>query len=359
LQDSTKSSEIRREDRAEVPASTPSGMTAVEGSEDSAEDYDDDIEEDSDGSPVSENDTAFVEEDADSSVGSKKRRKRRNSSDDKKGGRRKINIEFIENKSRRHVTFSKRKAGLIKKAYELSTLTGTQVLLLVASETGNVYTFATPKLQPLITRPEGKALIQECLNPRDMAELSLAGSTPPRTRMHNISSDISNTSDVGMFPGIEQELILGSAKKERSGHHRSTCNSNGSKTSAKTTDVTASNSSGNSVGFGGQQQHMPATSSGRHSSSNSNGVSHHNSAATIRDTSTAIQQQQAAAAAFASAAAAAAAVYNSQGTSNAPPSNPLAALGVGLGPSVFPSMHTYMQSLPTNMGNRGFSYLSQ
>ena len=34
---------------------------------------------------------------------------------EKKGGRRKINIEFIENKSRRHVTFSKRKSGLIKK----------------------------------------------------------------------------------------------------------------------------------------------------------------------------------------------------------------------------------------------------
>ena len=28
-------------------------------------------------------------------------------------------------------------------AYELSTLTGTQVMLLVASETGHVYTFAT------------------------------------------------------------------------------------------------------------------------------------------------------------------------------------------------------------------------
>jgi hypothetical protein len=89
---------------------------------------------------------------------------------EKKGGRRKINIEFIENKSRRHVTFSKRKAGLIKKAYELSTLTGTQVLLLVASETGNVYTFATPKLQPLITKPEGKTLIQACLNPSEAAE---------------------------------------------------------------------------------------------------------------------------------------------------------------------------------------------
>lgn len=45
-------------------------------------------------------------------------------------------------------------------AYELSVLTGTQVLLLVVSETGLVYTFTTPKLQPLVTKPEGKNLIQ-------------------------------------------------------------------------------------------------------------------------------------------------------------------------------------------------------
>ena len=48
------------------------------------------------------------------------------------------------------------------KAYELSVLTGTQVLLLVVSETGLVYTFTTPKLQPLVTKPEGKNLIQVC-----------------------------------------------------------------------------------------------------------------------------------------------------------------------------------------------------
>ncbi|EAT85230.2 hypothetical protein SNOG_07764 [Parastagonospora nodorum SN15] len=52
----------------------------------------------------------------------------------------------------------------MKKAYELSVLTGTQVLLLVVSETGLVYTFTTPKLQPLVTKPEGKNLIQACLN---------------------------------------------------------------------------------------------------------------------------------------------------------------------------------------------------
>lgn len=104
--------------------------------------------------------------------------------DDKPGReRRKIDIKFIQDKSRRHITFSKRKAGIMKKvlhltpqcasavtalhhmltrlkAYELSVLTGTQVLLLVVSETGLVYTFTTPKLQPLVTKAEGKNLIQ-------------------------------------------------------------------------------------------------------------------------------------------------------------------------------------------------------
>ncbi|KAI8366110.1 uncharacterized protein BYT42DRAFT_588997 [Radiomyces spectabilis] len=90
----------------------------------------------------------------------------------KRTGRRKIKIEFIEDKTRRHITFSKRKAGIMKKAYELSTLTGTQVLLLVVSETGLVYTFTTPKLQPLVTKPEGKNLIQSCLNAPDSQEAS-------------------------------------------------------------------------------------------------------------------------------------------------------------------------------------------
>ncbi len=89
----------------------------------------------------------------------------------RRSGRRKIKIEYIEDKNRRHITFSKRKAGIMKKvnihfgkwqddnpyqAYELSTLTGTQVLLLIVSETGLVYTFTTVKLQPIVTKPEGK-----------------------------------------------------------------------------------------------------------------------------------------------------------------------------------------------------------
>lgn len=89
--------------------------------------------------------------------------------DEKKSssGRRKIVIEFIKNKGRRHITFSKRKSGIMKKAYQLSVLTGTDMLLLIASETGHVYTFATPKLQPMITTTEGKNMFQQCLNAPD------------------------------------------------------------------------------------------------------------------------------------------------------------------------------------------------
>ncbi|GAA6035665.1 hypothetical protein JCM8097_004959 [Rhodosporidiobolus ruineniae] len=84
-------------------------------------------------------------------------------------GRRKIEIEYIQKKEKRHITFSKRKAGIMKKAYELATLTGTEVLLLVVSETGIVYTFTTTKFQPLVGAAEngqpseGQRLIQQCL----------------------------------------------------------------------------------------------------------------------------------------------------------------------------------------------------
>ncbi|GAA5897867.1 hypothetical protein JCM6882_005099 [Rhodosporidiobolus microsporus] len=103
--------------------------------------------------------------------------------DDK--ARRKISIEFIEEKSKRHITFSKRKAGIMKKAYELSTLTGTQVLLLVVSESGWVYTFTTDKFKPLVKEDEngqlsqGQKLIAACLEAKDgPPDLAAAAYTP-------------------------------------------------------------------------------------------------------------------------------------------------------------------------------------
>jgi hypothetical protein len=79
-------------------------------------------------------------------------------------GKQKIEIEYIETKQRRQISFYKRKGGLIKKAHEFSTLTGSEVLLLIASETGHVYTFATNEMQPLITDEHSKKFIQDCIS---------------------------------------------------------------------------------------------------------------------------------------------------------------------------------------------------
>ncbi|GAA6015707.1 hypothetical protein JCM11491_002453 [Sporobolomyces phaffii] len=103
--------------------------------------------------------------------------------DDK--GRRKIQIEYIEEKSKRHITFSKRKAGIMKKAYELSTLTGTQVLLLVVSESGWVYTFTTDKFKPLVKEDangelsQGQKLIAACLEGKESMPNLIPGSYQP------------------------------------------------------------------------------------------------------------------------------------------------------------------------------------
>lgn len=57
-------------------------------------------------------------------------------------------------------------------------------MLLVASETGHVYTFATRKLQPMITSDSGKALIQTCLNSPDV----IPSSSPTSSVRHVTSS---------------------------------------------------------------------------------------------------------------------------------------------------------------------------
>lgn len=89
----------------------------------------------------------------------------------------------------------------------MSILTGTQILLLVVSETGLVYTFTTTKLQPIVQKAEGKNLIQvsnpahgtcrifvadqkACLNAPDgygPDGQPLAPSAPPKTKNGNLA----------------------------------------------------------------------------------------------------------------------------------------------------------------------------
>jgi hypothetical protein len=98
----------------------------------------------------------------------------------------------------------------MKKAYELTTLTGTQALLLIASETGHVYTFATPKLQPFVTRQDGKALIQRCLNSPDPGLLDDPNYVPPPSAGTPLPVNNPSTDDgVPQIPAfVESSLVI-------------------------------------------------------------------------------------------------------------------------------------------------------
>ena len=65
------------------------------------------------------------------------------------------------------------------KAYELSATTGSQVLVLVAGETGHIYSFMTHKFQPLVGSDCGKDLIQKCLSVPDKPQTSSRGASVP------------------------------------------------------------------------------------------------------------------------------------------------------------------------------------
>ncbi|CAF0954359.1 unnamed protein product [Rotaria sordida] len=140
-------------------------------------------------STTSDDDEDFIDDDDDDqsndhTIESREKHSINNNKNKKTLGRVKIKMAYIDNKIRRYTTFSKRKTGIMKKAYELATLTGTEVMLLVASETGHVYTYATAKLQPMITSEAGKALIQTCLA-KDEPIIEQIVDTPTITTLNN------------------------------------------------------------------------------------------------------------------------------------------------------------------------------
>ncbi|XP_060200709.1 agamous-like MADS-box protein AGL104 [Lycium barbarum] len=68
-------------------------------------------------------------------------------------GRAKTEIKRIENKTKRAVTYSKRRKGLIKKAYELSVLCDTDIALLMFSPTGRLTSFSPKRrIEDVFTR---------------------------------------------------------------------------------------------------------------------------------------------------------------------------------------------------------------
>ena len=67
-----------------------------------------------------------------------------------------VELRRIEDRTRRQVRFSKRRAGLFKKAFELAVLCDAEVALLVFSPAGKLYEYSTSRCMP---SPRRHALI--------------------------------------------------------------------------------------------------------------------------------------------------------------------------------------------------------
>ncbi|KAL6499333.1 Agamous-like MADS-box protein mads3 [Orobanche hederae] len=77
-------------------------------------------------------------------------------------GRGRVELKRIENKINRQVTFSKRRNGLLKKAYELSVLCDAEVALIIFSNRGKLYEFGSTSTTQTLER------YQRCsFNPSD------------------------------------------------------------------------------------------------------------------------------------------------------------------------------------------------
>ncbi|KAG1362397.1 MADS-box transcription factor 50-like [Cocos nucifera] len=64
----------------------------------------------------------------------------------------KTEMKLIENATSRQVTFSKRRNGLLKKAYELSVLCDAEVAVIVFSTRGKLYEFSSTSMEKTIDR---------------------------------------------------------------------------------------------------------------------------------------------------------------------------------------------------------------
>nr|AZZ09253.1 AGAMOUS-LIKE PROTEIN 6 [Primula vulgaris] len=77
-------------------------------------------------------------------------------------GRGRVELKRIENKINRQVTFSKRRNGLLKKAYELSVLCDAEVALIIFSSRGKLYEFGSSGITKTLERYQCC-----CFNPRE------------------------------------------------------------------------------------------------------------------------------------------------------------------------------------------------
>ncbi|XP_040367991.1 agamous-like MADS-box protein AGL11 isoform X2 [Rosa chinensis] len=80
-------------------------------------------------------------------------------------GRRKVELKRIESSISRQVTFSKRRTGILKKAFELSVLCDAEVALIVFSPSGKLYQYASHDINRTIAMYRSEIGLPQSSNP--------------------------------------------------------------------------------------------------------------------------------------------------------------------------------------------------
>ncbi|SCV73148.1 BQ2448_7073 [Microbotryum intermedium] len=231
------------------------------GKDDGMGDDDDEDDEDGDGDGDGEGDDDDDGEDEGARPRKRKRKRRyANKRNATSTGRRKIDIEYIDDKAKRHVSFTKRKQGLMKKAFELSTLTGTNCLVLVVSESGLVYHYATPGFEGMVEHRLGKELIAASLK----GELT-SDDNDNRDPVASISKAIATNNTSNNARANQNQSRTSSAPTPIAGPSGSTSKTNG----ARRTSASSSTAPDNIMVDGSSSRNATAYTSNAHASTSS------------------------------------------------------------------------------------------
>ncbi|KAG4910481.1 hypothetical protein JHK87_056597 [Glycine soja] len=139
----------------------------------------------------------------------------------------KVQLKKIEDTTSRQVAFSKRRSGLLKKAYELSVLCDAEVAVIVFSQNGRLYEFSSSDMTKILERYReytkdvpgskfGDDYIQLIWT---RAEISL-GKTPVKSSHAKIAFQQLKLDSVSMTKKIE---LLEHSKRKLLGQSVSSC----------------------------------------------------------------------------------------------------------------------------------------
>ncbi|XP_015899344.3 agamous-like MADS-box protein MADS3 isoform X2 [Ziziphus jujuba] len=139
-------------------------------------------------------------------------------------GRGRVELKRIENKINRQVTFSKRRNGLLKKAYELSVLCDAEVALIIFSSRGKLYEFGNAGIPKTLERyqrcsftPQDNSIERETQSwYQEVTKLKAKYEALQRTQRHLLGEDLGPLS-VKELQNLEKQLegALAQARQRR------------------------------------------------------------------------------------------------------------------------------------------------